>query len=243
MCSAGRVPRRPSPALAVALLSAAGAVTFWCSSARAQEGCGKDTDCKFDRICRAGACVDTRPPPPDGPPPPSRAERPAWRGQRFGVYYLGIVPVGGDIRPPEMAHSVGIESFSRVFDELRFRFALGYEAQPTATSIQHGIRTEIIGLSYTFTALDSGGIQIGIEPIVRLFDIESFFPSGATGAQFDLASGWAVGGVFGFGDRHGYVSFEPIGMDFRWLQVGDGIPTVATLGASWRIRLAVGVAF
>jgi hypothetical protein len=26
-------------------------------------GCGKDTDCKGDRICEAGVCVDPRPPP------------------------------------------------------------------------------------------------------------------------------------------------------------------------------------
>ena len=222
---------------------AAGVVASWCSSARAQEGCGKDTDCKFDRICRAGACVDTRLPPPEGPPPPSHADRPAWRGQRFGIYYLGLIPVAGDIQPPRMANGVGIESFSRVFDELRFRFAIGYQGQPTAGDTQHGIRTEAIGLSYTITALNEGGVQIGIEPIVRLLDIESYFPSSTTGMQFDFSSGWAVGGVFGFGERHGYVSFEPIGMDLRWLQAGDGIPTVAALGASWRVRIAVGFAF
>jgi hypothetical protein len=241
-CSVERVVHRPSRSLAPAAL-AAGAVILWCAGARAQEGCGKDTDCKFDRVCQAGMCVDTRPPPPEGPPAPLRAERPAWRGQRFGIYYLASLPVAGDIQPPKVAHSIGVESFSRVFDELRFRFALGYVNQPTATSTQNGIHSEVIGLSYTITALDKDGIQIGIEPIVRLFDIETYFPNGTNGMQVDLSSGWAIGGVFGFGDRHGYVSFEPIGMDLRWLQAGDGIPTVTALGASWRLRLAVGFAY
>jgi hypothetical protein len=153
------------------------------------------------------------------------------------------VPVAGDNRPPEMAHSVGIESTSRVFAELRFHFGIGYQGQPAGTDMQNGIRSEVIGLGYIITALDSTGIQIGVEPVVYLFNFESYFPSTNHGAQFDLGSGWGVRGIFGFGDRHGYVSLEPIGMDLRWLQAGDGIPTTTALGASWRVRIAVGIGF
>jgi hypothetical protein len=213
--------------------------------AQAYYGCGKDTDCKYDRICRAGQCVDAGGYRSEGPPPPP-VEKRSWRNQRLGVYYHVVVPVSGDNAPPNTAHGVGIESLSRIFAELRYRFALGYQAQPPAGPagvLTHGIRSDLLTLGYTITVLDQDGIQVGIEPIVNLFHLETYFPAGAAGTQVDLGSGWAVGGIFGFGSRHGYVCFEPIGMDLRWLRAGEGIPTVAALGASWRIRLSAGVAF
>ena len=231
--------------------AAAAVITTSSGVARAQpEGCGKDTDCKFDRVCREGRCVDVPPAPPPspayapppGPPPPIPKHRP-WRSQRLGIYYLGMLPVAGVNRPPEVAHSVGLQDASRIFEELRFHFAIGYQAQPTAGNTQHGLRTEIIGLGYTFTVLDGKDVQLGIEPVLHVFTLEGYFPTGNLGAELDLGSGWGVLGIFGFGNRHGFLALEPIGMNMRWLRTGDDIPTTAGLGVSWRLRAAVGLAF
>jgi hypothetical protein len=58
------VPAAASPPARAAPAPAPAATTPAQVATPCPTGCGKDTDCKGDRVCEAGACVDPRPAPP-----------------------------------------------------------------------------------------------------------------------------------------------------------------------------------
>src|SRR6185295_1738217 len=66
-------------------------------------GCAKDTDCKGERVCERGACVEPAPPPPppvDAAPPPRPAGPPPYAMARGGPRHLGRVSGRVPLQPP-----------------------------------------------------------------------------------------------------------------------------------------------
>jgi len=219
------------------------------------ESCRARVDCVEGLVCVDNRCLKPGEDPPSAPPPPSAGGSKAdlydnevpWRGSRLGIYYLLTPPLGGTLKSVETGHSVGIETTSRLFGQLRYRATFGYAMMPNAQissgqpAAVHGMRADMLSLGYTFTAAHSSSVRFGIEPVLNLINLETYFPD--RGSFFVFSSGWSIAAILGFGDGHGYLSIEPIGMDFRWLIAGSGIPTTADVGVQWRGRVSVGVAF
>lgn len=237
------------------LLGTMVAVFTLCGSASAQdeprqaemrgahgESCRARVDCEGGLVCVQNVCLK----PGEEPPAPGAQgdlydNQVPWRSNRLGIYYLITPPIAGDLRTLEAGHSVGIESSSRLFAELRYRATFGYAALPGAGTVVHGMRADLLTLGYTITAAKSSSVRFGIEPMVNFINLETYFPP--IGSQFAFSSGWSVGAILGFGSGHGTLTIEPIGMDFRWLTAGSGVPTLTGVGVQWRGRVSIGVAF
>jgi len=214
------------------------------------ESCRARVDCGAGLVCVDNKCLNPGETPPAPPPPPASGsssnadiydQKVPWRGNRIGIYYMITPPVAGNLKNIEAGHSVGLENTSRLFAELRYRATFGYTAYVGGGSTVHGFRADMLSLSYTFTVAKGDAIRFGIEPVLNLINLETYFPN--SGSVFLFSSGFSVGAIIGFADGHGYFSVEPIGMDFRWLQAGNGIQTTADVGANWRGRVSVGIAF
>jgi hypothetical protein len=212
------------------------------------ESCRARVDCVEGLVCVDNRCLKPGEEPPSAPPPSASGSHAdlydnevPWRGSRLGIYYMITPPLAGNLRSMEAGHSVGIESSSRLFGELRYRATFGYAAAPGLGTVIHGMRADLLTLGYTFTAAHSSAVRFGIEPLLNLINMETYFPN--AGSFFIFSSGWSIAAILGFGDGHGYLSIEPIGMDFRWLAAGSGLKTTADVGVQWRGRVSVGVAF
>lgn len=217
------------------------------------ESCRARVDCAEGLVCVDNRCLEPgeeRVAPP--PPPPSSSEKNdadiydqqvPWRGNRLGIYYMITPGVGGraGLVNNDPGHSVGLENTSRLFAELRYRATFGYAALPGGGTTIHGFRADMLSLAYVFTAAKSSAVRFGIEPILNLINLETYFPN--SGSMFLFSSGWSVAAILGFGSGHGYINIEPIGMDIRWLVAGAGITTTADVGVQWRGRVSVGIAF
>jgi hypothetical protein len=208
--------------------------------------CGATADCGgflrcIDHVCRSAMPMQTSPPPPGAAP--SDDEAAPWRPQRIGIYYLATLPVAGNLRSTEVGHSVGIEGASRLFAELRWRSTFGYQAAPGAGTVVHGFRAEFMSLGYLFDVAHTKAVRFGVEPWVNAINLETYFSSSGRGSAYVFSSGWSVAAILGFGDSHGYLSVEPVGMDLRWLLAGDGLQTQADIGMQWRMRVSVGLSF
>lgn len=228
----------------VALLSTLAASALAQEETRGARGesCRARVDCGSGLVCVQNVCLKP------GEEPPAPGERGdlyenqvPWRSNRLGIYYLITPPVAGDLRTLEAGHSVGIESSSRLFAELRYRATFGYAALLGNGNAVHGMRADLLTLGYTITVAKSSAVRLGIEPMVNFINLETYFPS--LGSLFVFSSGWSVGAILGFGSGHGTLTIEPIGMDFRWLAAGSGVATMTGVGVQWRGRVSIGVAF
>jgi hypothetical protein len=219
-----------------------------CRDPHEGQACGATPDCGgvlrcVDHVCRSQATYAA--PPPTGAPggEPKEDEPAPWRSQRIGIYYLMTPPLAGNLKSLETGHSVGIEGTSRLFAELRMRSSFGYQAAPGLGTVVHGFRAEFMSLGYLFEVAHTKAVRFGVEPWINTVNLETYFYPNGRGSSYVFSSGWSVAAILGFGDSHGYLSVEPVGMDLRWLVAGDGFQTQADLGMQWRLRVSVGLSF
>ncbi len=209
-------------------------------------GCTSDMQCSGESVCEGGKCValnpTTEPAIVEFHEVPMRApERPPsrWRSVDLGLFYLASPPIAGPLRSSEITQAFGIELGLRMNRELRWSFALAYQAATKDGLILSGLRAEPATLGYRFTVLSRPRWMIGVEPAVRLASIEVYDVT-PSGIDVFLSSGFSLSALVAF-DRRTYLRIEPIGFDIRWLFAGGSVLTDPDLGLQWRLRISLGV--